>query len=60
MASPNVLGRHSGYLSAYRDIGDRRVTAQLHDSEINARVQTFHDAGMWVWIGDEANGIRAE
>jgi hypothetical protein len=23
-------------------------------------VQTFHDAGMWVWMGDEANGIQAE
>jgi len=23
-------------------------------------VQTFYDAGMRVWIGDEANGIQAE
>src|ERR1700730_4090383 len=33
---------------------------QLHDSEINAGVQTFYDAGMRIWIGDEINGIRAE
>jgi len=33
---------------------------QLHDSEINAGVQTFFDAGMRIWIGDEANGIQAE
>jgi hypothetical protein len=32
----------------------------LHDSEINAGVQTFFDAGMRVWIGDEMNGIRAQ
>ena len=37
-----------------------RVLQQLHDSEINAGVQTFYDAGMRVWIGDEANGIQAE
>jgi hypothetical protein len=36
------------------------VLQQLHDSEINAGVQTFYDAGMRVWIGDEANGIQAE
>ncbi len=30
-----------------------RVLQQLHDSEINAGVQTFYDAGMRVWIGDE-------
>jgi hypothetical protein len=35
-----------------------RVLQQLHDSEINAGVQTFFDAGMRVWIGDEMNGIR--
>jgi hypothetical protein len=34
------------------------VLQQLHDSEINAGVQTFFDAGMRVWIGDEMNGIR--
>jgi hypothetical protein len=36
------------------------ILHQLHDSEINAGVQTFFDAGMRVWIGDEFNGIRAE
>jgi hypothetical protein len=33
-----------------------RVPQQLHDSEINAGVQTFYEAGMRVWIGDELNG----
>jgi hypothetical protein len=37
-----------------------RILQQLHDSEINAGVQTFYDAGMRVWIGDGMNGIRAE
>jgi hypothetical protein len=37
-----------------------RVLKQLHDSEINAGVQTFYDTGMRVWIGDEANGIQSE
>ena len=36
------------------------ILQQLHDSEINAGVQTFYDAGMRVWIGDEANGLHAE
>jgi hypothetical protein len=36
------------------------VLQQHHDSEINAGVQTFFDAGMRVWIGDEMNGIQAE
>ena len=36
------------------------VLQQLHDSEINAGVQTFYDAGMRAWIGDEINGIQAE
>jgi hypothetical protein len=36
------------------------ILQQLHDSEINAGVQTFYDAGMRVGIGDEANGIQAE
>ena len=36
------------------------ILQQLHDSEINAGVQTFYGAGMRVWIGDEANGIQAE
>jgi hypothetical protein len=33
---------------------------RLHDSEINAGVQTFYDAGLRIWIGDEINGIQAE
>jgi hypothetical protein len=33
---------------------------ELHDSEINAVVQTFCDTGMRVWIGNEATGIQAE
>ena len=37
-----------------------RILQQLHDSEINAGVQTFYDADMGVWIGNEANGIQAE
>jgi hypothetical protein len=37
-----------------------RILQQFHDSEINAGVQTFYDAGMRAWIGDEANGIQAE
>ena len=37
-----------------------RVLQALYDSEINAGVQTFFDAGMRVWIGDEMNGIRAQ
>jgi hypothetical protein len=37
-----------------------RILQQLHDSEINAGVQTFYDAGMRVWIGDESNGIHSE
>jgi hypothetical protein len=36
------------------------ILQQLHDSEINAGAQTFYDVGMRVWIGDEANGIKAE
>jgi hypothetical protein len=36
------------------------ILHQLHDSEINAAVQTFLDAGMRVWLGDEINGTRAE
>jgi hypothetical protein len=34
--------------------------ARFGDSEINAGVQTFFDAGMRVWIGDESNGIQSE
>jgi hypothetical protein len=37
-----------------------QVLQQLHDSEINAGVQTFYDAGMRVWIGEESNGIQSE
>jgi hypothetical protein len=37
-----------------------RVMQQLHDSEINAGVETFYDAGMRVWLGDTINGIQAE
>jgi hypothetical protein len=37
-----------------------RILQQLHDSEINAGVQTFCDTGMRVWIGDAANGIQSE
>jgi hypothetical protein len=33
---------------------------QLHDSEINAGVETFYNAGMRVWLGDRFNGIKAE
>jgi hypothetical protein len=33
---------------------------QLHDSEINAGVQTFYDAGMRIRIGDEMIGLHAE
>jgi hypothetical protein len=36
------------------------VLQQLHDSEINAGIQTFYDTGIRVWIGDEANGVRTE
>jgi hypothetical protein len=36
------------------------VLHQFHDSEINAGVQTFYDAGMKVWIDDKANGIQSE
>ena len=52
MLTPTVLRSPHGRLKAH--------SQQLHDSEINAGVQTFFDAGMRVWIGDEANGIQAE
>ncbi len=42
------------------DLELERILQQLHDSEINAGVQTFFDAGMRVWIGDESNGIQSE
>ena len=38
----------------------KQVLQRLHDSEINGGVQTFYDAGMRVWIGDESNSIQAE
>jgi hypothetical protein len=40
--------------------GLEHILMELHDSEINAGVQTFYDAGMRVWIGDESNGIQSE
>ena len=40
--------------------GLEHILMELHDSEINAGVQTFCDTGMRVWIGNEANGIQAE
>lgn len=36
-----------------------QVLKRLHDSEINAGLQTFFDAGIRVWIGDPMNGVRA-
>ena len=38
----------------------KHILQQLHDSEINAGVETFFDAGMRVWLGDTINGIQAE
>jgi len=38
----------------------QHVLAELHASEINAGLQTFFDAGVRVWIGDELNGRDAE
>ena len=37
-----------------------QVLQRRHDSEINAGVQTFYDAGMRIWIGDKLNGIQSE
>ncbi len=34
------------------------VLKRLHDSEINAGLQSFFDSGLRVWIGDPLNGIR--
>jgi len=31
----------------------------IHDSEINAGLQTFFDGGLRVWIGDPLNGVVA-
>jgi hypothetical protein len=35
------------------------VIEELHDSEINAGLQTFHPDGLRVWIGDQLNGLHA-
>jgi hypothetical protein len=32
------------------------VLKRLHDSEINAGIQTFFDGGLRAWIGDPLNG----
>ena len=37
-----------------------RVLRDLHDSRINAGLQTFYDDGMQVWISDQMNSRRAE
>jgi hypothetical protein len=37
-----------------------QILQQLHDSEINAGVQTFYDAGMRVWIGDQSNDDQSD
>jgi hypothetical protein len=36
-----------------------RVLQDLHDSEINAGIQTTFDRGMRVWIGDLCHGFLA-
>jgi hypothetical protein len=36
-----------------------KVIQALHDSEINAGLQTFAYSGLRAWIGDERNGMRA-
>ena len=38
----------------------QQVICELHQSEINAGLQTFWDCGFRVWIGDELNGRAAE
>ncbi|WP_309628200.1 hypothetical protein [Brevundimonas sp.] len=40
--------------------GPVSVLQALHDSEINAGIQTFFDGQFEVWLGDEANGRKAE
>src|SRR6185437_8492376 len=35
------------------------VLKRLHDSEINAGLQSFFDDGLRVWIGDPLNGVEA-
>ena len=37
-----------------------RVLRDLHDSQINAGLQTFYDDGMQVWISDQMNSRKAE
>jgi hypothetical protein len=41
------------------DLTLERVLRDLHDSGINAGVQTFFDVGMHVWIGDDMNEVKA-
>jgi hypothetical protein len=54
----NRAGTERCYARPMPDL--EQILQQLHDSEINAGVQTFYDTGMRVWIGDESNGIYAE
>jgi hypothetical protein len=35
------------------------VLKDLHESEINAGLQTFHPDGLRIWIGDQLNGLTA-
>ena len=37
-----------------------RVLRELHDSQINAGLQTVYDDGMQVWISDQMNSHMAE
>src|SRR3954452_16596111 len=37
-----------------------RVLSELYESEINCGMDTFWDAGLNVWIGDELNGCDSE
>src|SRR4029077_16318040 len=46
------------YASPMADL--EHVLHQPPDRGIDARVQTFYDTGMRVWIGDETNGIQSE
>ena len=55
---PDSIGKERWYARLMADL--EHVLHRLHDSEINAGVQTFYDAGMRVWIGDESNGIQSE
>lgn len=40
------------------DIG--KVLIELHNSEINAPVETFYDSSITVRLGDQMNGFVAE